>query len=69
MKNQNSTIRTVSKFVAIGAGLGGLMLTVGLAHAGIGISPEALTSILDWSGFFADGMHGGYDAAGVIIGY
>lgn len=69
MKNQNSNIRTVGKFVAIAAGLGGLMLTVGLAHAGVGISPESISTILDWSGLFADGLHGGYDAAGVIIGY
>lgn len=69
MENQNSTIRTVGKFIAIGAGLGGLMLTVGMAHAGVGISPENINTILDWSGIFADGLHGGFDAAGVIIGY
>jgi hypothetical protein len=66
MKDQNSTVLTIGKFIAIALGLSGLMLVAGFAHAGAGISLEAITRILDWSTLFSDGFHGGYDAAGAI---
>ncbi|MDX1670594.1 MAG: hypothetical protein R3194_14315 [Limnobacter sp.] len=61
-------VRTGAKALSVILGLGGLMTTVGLAHAGVGFDPAAISSLLDWSVLYADGFHGGHDAAGAMMG-
>lgn len=68
-KSTNKPVGHLVKTTAVALAL--VTSAMGLAWAG-GTTPQeavtAVTGLLDWSGLYADGAQGGFDAAGVGLG-
>ncbi len=69
IKNTNKPVGRIVKTTAVALALA--TGAIGLAWAGGATPQEAVTAVaglLDWSGLYADGAQGGFDAAGVGLG-